>query len=241
MGGAIPLLNLKNISVHYNGIEVIKGVSIDTEEGAVTALIGANGAGKTTMLKAISGLVPLASGEIWFMGERVDGLRPEDIVMKGITHVPEGRGLFPYMTVYDNLMTGAYLRKDEAGIKRDLEKVYGYFPVLKKMSKRLARNMSGGEQQMLAFGRGLLANPKLYLLDEPSIGLAPILVEEVMRTVEKIAKEEGLGVVLVEQNASLALNVAKKAYVLELGKVVLEGSANELRDDPNVKRAYLGI
>jgi branched-chain amino acid transport system ATP-binding protein len=235
------LLNLKNISVHYNGIEVVKGVSIDTEEGAVTTLIGANGAGKSTILRAISGLVTLAFGEIWFRGERIDGLKPDDIVKKGITHVPEGRGIFPWMSVYDNLMTGAYLRKDEPGIKRDMEKVYGYFPVLKKMSKRLGRDMSGGEQQMLAFGRGLLANPKLYLLDEPSIGLAPILVEDVMRTVERIAKEEGLGVVLVEQNASLALNVAKKAYVLELGKVVLEGSANELRDHPEVKKAYLGM
>jgi len=235
------LRELKSIVVHYDGIEVLKGISIDADQGVVTTLIGANGAGKTTMLRAISGLVPLASGEIWFTGERVDGMRPEDIVMKGITHVPEGRGLFPYMTVYDNLMTGAYLRKDKEGIKNDLERVYEYFPVLRKMSNRLARNMSGGEQQMLAFGRGLLAHPRLYLLDEPSIGLAPLLVQEVMLTVKRIAEEEKIGVILVEQNASLALSLAKRGYVLELGKVVLEGDPQQLIDDPNVKKAYLGI
>jgi len=220
---------------------VVKGISIDAEEGVVTTLIGSNGAGKTTLLRAMSGLVSLSSGKIWFMGERVDGMRAEDIVKRGLTHVPEGRGLFPYMTAYDNLLTGAYLRRDRKGIWMDLERVYGFFPVLKRMSKQLARNMSGGEQQMLAFGRGLMANPKLYLLDEPSIGLAPLLVQEVMLTVNKIALEEKIGVILVEQNAGLALRLAKKAYVLELGKVVLEGDPEKLIDDPNVKKAYLGI
>jgi branched-chain amino acid transport system ATP-binding protein len=235
------VLNLKNIVVHYDGIEVLKGVSIEAEEGFVTTLIGANGAGKTTTLKAISGLVPLASGEIWFRGERIDGMNPEGIVGKGITQVPEGRGLFPWMTVYDNLMVGAYLRTDKGSIGRDLDKVYEYFPALKKMTKRLARNMSGGEQQMLAFGRGLLANPKLYLLDEPSMGLAPFLVQEIMQTIKRIAEEESGGVILVEQNARLALNLARKAYVLELGKIVLEGDAKELINDSSVKRAYLGM
>jgi branched-chain amino acid transport system ATP-binding protein len=235
------LLSLKNVFVHYDGIEVLRGISLDADQGCVTTLIGANGAGKTTLLRVISGLVSPHSGEIWFMGERIDGMRPEDIVMKGITHVPEGRGLFPYMTVYDNLMTGAYSRKEKEGIRQDLERVYAYFPVLRKMRNRLARNMSGGEQQMLAFGRGLLANPRLYLLDEPSIGLAPLLVQEVMVTVRKIAEEEKIGVILVEQNATVALSLAKKAYVLELGKIVLEGDPHELIDDPNVKKAYLGI
>jgi branched-chain amino acid transport system ATP-binding protein len=235
------LLSLKNVFVHYDGIEVLRGISLDADQGCVTTLIGANGAGKTTLLRVISGLVSPHSGEIWFMGERIDGMRPEDIVMKGITHVPEGRGLFPYMTVYDNLMTGAYSRKEKEGIRQDLERVYAYFPVLRKMRNRLARNMSGGEQQMLAFGRGLLANPRLYLLDEPSIGLAPLLVQEVMVTVRKIAEEEKIGVILVEQNATVALSLAKKAYVLELGRIVLEGDPHELIDDPNVKKAYLGI
>jgi branched-chain amino acid transport system ATP-binding protein len=235
------LLSLKNVFVHYDGIEVLRGISLDADQGCVTTLIGANGAGKTTLLRVISGLVSPHSGEIWFMGERIDGMRPEDIVMKGITHVPEGRGLFPYMTVYDNLMTGAYSRKEKEGIRQDLERVYSYFPVLRKMRTRLARNMSGGEQQMLAFGRGLLANPRLYLLDEPSIGLAPLLVQEVMVTVRKIAEEEKIGVILVEQNATVALSLAKKAYVLELGRIVLEGDPHELIDDPNVKKAYLGI
>ena len=235
------MLSLQNVVVHYHGIKVVKGISIDAEEGVVTTLIGSNGAGKTTLLRAMSGLVSLSSGKIWFMGERVDGMRAEDIVKRGLTHVPEGRGLFPYMTAYDNLLTGAYLRRDRKGIWMDLERVYGFFPVLKRMSKQLARNMSGGEQQMLAFGRGLMANPKLYLLDEPSIGLAPLLVQEVMLTVNKIALEEKIGVILVEQNAGLALRLAKKAYVLELGKVVLEGDPEKLIDDPNVKKAYLGI
>lgn len=235
------MLSLKDVVVHYDGVEILKVVSIDAGEGTVTTLIGANGAGKTTTLKTISGVVPLVSGEIWFMGERIDGMKPEEIVSKGITQVPEGRGLFPWMTVYDNLMAGAHLRADRVGIKRDLEKVYEYFPVLKKMNKRLARNMSGGEQQMLAFGRGLLANPRLYLLDEPSMGLAPFLVQEIMLTIRRIAEEEKGGVVLVEQNARLALSLAKRAYVLELGEIVLEGDATELINDPNVKRAYLGM
>jgi branched-chain amino acid transport system ATP-binding protein len=235
------LLSLKNVVVRYGGVSALKGVSLSADEGAITTLIGANGAGKTTTLRAVSGLVPLASGEIWFADERIDGIKPEDIVRKGVTHVPEGRGLFPWMSVHDHLLTGAFLRRDKDGIKRDIERVYEYFPVLRRMKNRLARNMSGGEQQMLAFGRGLLANPRLFLLDEPSMGLAPILVEEIMHTISRIAEEEGTGILLVEQNASLALALAKRAYVLELGKVVLEGSAEELVGHPEIKRAYMGV
>ena len=236
------MLSLKNIFVNYNEIKVLMGVSIEAEEGAVTTLIGVNGAGKTTTLKAISGLVPLSSGEIWFKGERIDGMKPEAIVKRGITHVPEGRGLFPWMSVYDNLMTGAFMRKlDKNGVKKDLEKVYEYFPCLKIMSKRLAKNMSGGEMQMLAFARGLLADPKLYLLDEPSIGLAPLIVKEIMQTIRKIVHREKTEIILVEQNANLALNLAKKAYVLELGRVALEGDAKELLNNSTVRKAYLGI
>ena len=234
------MLRLNHIIVQYDGVEVLGGVSASAEEGAITTLVGANGAGKTTTLRAISGLTPLTSGEIWFLGERIDGMKPEDRVKKGIVHVPEGRALFPWMTVYDNLMTGAFLRKDKDGIERDLERVYEYFPVLKRLRRQLAKNLSGGEQQMLAFGRGLVSNPKIFLLDEPSMGLAPLLVQGIMHSIEKIAEEENIGVILVEQNASLALNVAKTAYVLELGKVVLEGDAKELRNDPNVMKAYLG-
>ena len=235
------MLSLRNVVVHYEGIEALKAVSVDAEQGRITTLIGANGAGKSTILRAISGLVPLASGEICFMGEKVDGMKPEEVVRKGITLVPEGRGLFPWMTVVDNLLTATFLRKDRYGIKADLERVYEYFPVLKRMSKRLAKNMSGGEQQMLALGRALLAHPSFYLLDEPSMGLAPLIVEEIMATITKMTTEENRGVLLVEQNAGLALRLAKRAYVLELGKIVLEGDARELLDDHEVRRAYMGM
>jgi branched-chain amino acid transport system ATP-binding protein len=235
------LLRLSHIIARYYGVAALKDVSIVAEEGSITTLIGANGSGKSTLLNTIVGLMPIESGEIWYMDERIDGMEPEKIVSKGITLVPEGRGLFDYMTVHDNLLSGAYLRKDKEGIKRDLEKAYEYFPDLKNMTKRMARNMSGGEQQMLAFARGLMSKPKFLLLDEPSMGLAPLLVQEVMHTVRKIAKTEEIGVILVEQNASLALNLAEKAYVLELGEIVLEGDPKELINDPNVKRAYLGM
>ena len=234
------MLSLKDVVVRYGGASALKGISLRAEEGTITTLIGANGAGKTTTLRAVSGLVPLASGEIWFADERIDGVKPEDIVRRGVTHVPEGRGLFPWMSAHDHLLTGASLRRDKDGIARDIKRVYEYFPVLRRMKNRLARNMSGGEQQMLAFGRGLLANPRLFLLDEPSMGLAPILVEEIMHTISRIAEEEATGILLVEQNASLALALAKRAYVMELGKVVLEGSAEELVDHPDIKRAYMG-
>jgi len=234
------LLSLKNIVVRYGKKLALKRIYIEAEEGGITTLIGANGAGKSTTLRAISCLVPLTSGEIWFAGERIDVMKPEDVVGKGITHVPEGRGLFPWMNVHDNLLTGAFLRKDKNGLKRDIERVYEHFPVLSDMRKQLARNMSGGQQQMLAFGRGLLANPKFFLLDEPSMGLAPLIVEEIIKTIKKIAEEEKTGILLVEQNASLALDVAEKAYVLELGEIVLEGSAEELKDNPDVKSAYMG-
>ncbi|MEW5723228.1 MAG: ABC transporter ATP-binding protein [Thermodesulfobacteriota bacterium] len=235
------MLELKNIVVRYGKKLALKDVSLEAGKGVITTLIGANGAGKSTTLRAISGLAPLESGEIWFDGERVDGRKPEDVVRMGVTHVPEGRCLFPWMSVHDNLLTGAYLRRDKEGVKRDLAKVYEYFPVLNEMRKRLARNMSGGQQQMLAFGRGLLANPKFFLLDEPSIGLAPLVVEDIINTIKRIAEEEKAGILLVEQNASLALEVAERAYVLEVGKVVLAGGAKELQGHPEVRSAYMGV
>jgi len=234
------MLHIDNIKVQYGSIEALKGVSIDVEAGSVTSLIGANGAGKSTCLRAVSGLVPLTSGEIWFDSKRIDGMAPEKIVRLGISHVPEGKRLFLEMSVFDNLMTGAFLRNDTDGIKRDLERIYNYFPVLRKARNRLASNLSGGEQQMLAIGRGLMSNPKLLLLDEPSLGLSPVLTREVGLIIKRIA-DEGFAILLIEQNATLALSLASKGYVLETGRIVLEGDTKQLRDNEHVKKAYLGI
>jgi len=234
------MLNLKNIVVHYGGVEALKGISIDVEAGSITTLIGANGAGKSTCLRAISGLVPLTSGEIWFEDKRIDGMAPEKIVELGIGHVPEGKKLFLEMSVFDNLMTGAFLRKDKDGIERDLERVYEYFPLLRRARHRQASSLSGGEQQMLAIGRGLMSNPKLLLLDEPSLGLSPILTQEVASIIERIT-DEGVPILLIEQNASLALKLASKGYVLETGRIALEGDTKQLQDNEHVKKAYLGL
>lgn len=234
------MLSIKNIVVHYGGVEALKGISIDAEARSVTTLIGANGAGKSTCLRAISGLVPLTSGEIWFEDKRIDGMAPEEIVKLGIAHAPEGRRLFPFMSVYDNLMTGAFLREDKAGIQRDLEKVFEYFPILRSRRKQQASSLSGGEQQMLAVGRALLSNPKLLMLDEPSLGLAPLIVKEMGDHIRQVV-EDGYAVILVEQNASLALSLAKTAYVLETGKIVLEGDTKKLKVDEHVKKFYLGM
>jgi branched-chain amino acid transport system ATP-binding protein len=235
------VLEVRNLVVHYDKVQVLKGISLKAEDGSVTALIGANGAGKSTCLKAISGLLRPTSGEIWFMGKRVDGCKPEDIVKMGITHIPEGKRLFPWMNVVDNLLVGALLRKDRAAVKNDIERVYGYFPVLRAMRSRYARDMSGGEQQMLAFGRGLLTRPRFLLMDEPSMGLAPKIVQEVMDTIKRIAENENVGVILVEQNANMALRLAARAYVLELGSVVMEGDAQDLMANEGIKKAYLGM
>lgn len=234
------MLNLKNIVVHYGGVAALKGISLDAEAGSATTLIGANGAGKSTCLRAISGIIPLTSGEIWFKDKRIDGMTPEKIVKLGIAHVPEGKRLFRWMSVFDNLMTGAYLRKDKDRIKRDLERVYEYFPVLEKARNRQSLNLSGGEQQMLAIGRGLMSNPKLLLLDEPSLGLSPILTQEVASITKQIT-DDGVSVLLIEQNASLALQIANKGYVLETGRIALEGDAKQLQDNEHVKKAYLGL
>lgn len=233
------MLRVKNVVVHYGAVEALKGVSIEAEMGSISTLIGANGAGKSTCLRAISGLVPLTSGEIWLEGMRIDGMAPEEIVKLGVAHVPEGRRLFPLMSVYGNLMTGAFLRKDKEGIQRDLEKVFRYFPILRSRQKQQANSLSGGEQQMVAFGRALMANPRVLILDEPSLGLAPLIVKEMGDHVKQMA-EDGYTVILVEQNAHLALSLAKNAYVLEVGRVVLEGDAKELEVDEHVKKFYLG-
>ena len=234
------MLSLKNITVRYDGVQAVKKISIDVEKGSITSLIGANGAGKSTTLKAISGLVPLTSGEIWFEGERIDGREPEKIVELGIGHVPEGKQLFLDMSVLDNLLTGAHLRKDADKLQEDLERIYNYFPILRTARNRKASTLSGGEQQMLAIGRGLMCRPKLLLLDEPSLGLSPILTSEVGSIIKRIA-DEGVSILLIEQNANLALQLAKKNYVMETGTIALEGDSKQLQNDDHVKAAYLGI
>jgi branched-chain amino acid transport system ATP-binding protein len=234
------MLSLSNIVIHYGGVQALKGISLEVEEGAITCLIGANGAGKSTTLKAISGLVQPTSGEIWFQGRRIDGMEPEEIVEMGIGHVPEGKKLFLEMNVQDNLMTGAYLRHGKEIIEQDLKRVYSYFPALGAAINRPASTMSGGEQQMLAIGRGLMCAPKLLMLDEPSLGLSPILTREVGAIIKRIA-DEGVSILLIEQNANLALQLARKCYVLETGKIALEGTSDELQNNEHVKAAYLGL
>ena len=234
------MLNLKDVVVHYGGIEALQDVSIVAEKGSITTLIGSNGAGKSTCLRSISGLVPLTSGEIWFEENRIDGMLPEKIVKLGIAHVPEGKRLFPKMSVFDNLLTGAHLRTDKEEIEKDLEKAIEYFPILGEKLRKPANTLSGGQQQMLAFGRALLSSPKIFLFDEPSLGLAPIIVHEIGERIKQLA-DEGYTIILVEQNAKLALELASTAYVLETGKVAMEGDADQLKNNDYVKKVYLGI
>jgi branched-chain amino acid transport system ATP-binding protein len=235
------LIDIKNLTVNYSHVPAVTGVNIDLEEKAIGALIGANGAGKSTILKTISGLLTPASGEIWFRGERLDGLPPHQIVRRGIVHVPEGRRVFPYLPVLANIRLGAYLRRrDRKEVDNDLERVFFRFPKLKERRKQQAGTLSGGEQQMLAIARGLLAKPALLLLDEPSLGLAPIIVQEIARIILDINKQDGVGIILVEQNSYMALSLADKGYVLEAGRLSLQGNPKELLSNEHVKKAYLG-
>ena len=233
------LLEVRNATVHYHKVAALRGVSMDVPDGAVVTIIGANGAGKSTLLRAISGLEALSEGEIRFDGRRIDGTPPEKVVALGIAQVPEGRRVFPDLTVQENLDTGAWLRRDKAQVERDLDGVFAHFPRLKERRRQWARTLSGGEQQMLAIGRALMSNPRLLLLDEPTIGLSPVLVREMARIIREI-HERGVPVVLVEQNAELALRLADYAYVLETGSVALHGPAGELHENDHVRRAYLG-
>ena len=235
----MAMLEIKDLHVHYGVIEALKGISLEVNEGEIVALIGANGAGKTTMMQSISGIVKKSGGEINFLNESIMKANPKHIVEMGLTQVPEGRRIFTGMSVYENLMMGAFLRKDKDGIKRDYEKVCEQFPILKERMNQDASTLSGGEQQMLAMGRALMAKPKLLLLDEPSMGLAPILVKEIFNIIEEINKL-GTTVLLVEQNAKMALSIAHRAYVLETGKVVMSGTGEELAKSPDVQKAYLG-
>ena len=235
----MALLEVNDIHAHYGGIEALKGVSLSVDEGEVVTLIGSNGAGKSTTLRAITGLTPASSGSVVIDGEDVTRVPAHEIVDRGIALSPEGRHCFPRMTVRENLDLGAYRRSKDTGVAADLERVFELFPRLKEREKQKAGTMSGGEQQMLAMGRALMANPKVLLLDEPSMGLAPNLVQRIYETIAEINRG-GMTILLVEQNANYALDVSRRGYVLETGRVVLEGESDKLRTDPDVQRAYLG-
>ena len=232
------ILKIEDLQVRYGGIEAVKGISFDVQQGQIVTLIGSNGAGKSSTLRTISGLVKPSGGKITFQGEDITGKDPTQIVTQGVTLVPEGRRIFPDMTVLENLKIGAYLRKDD--LSEDLEWVYSLFPRLKERSSQMAGTMSGGEQQMLAISRGLMSNPKLLMLDEPSLGLAPIIVEEIFNMIEKVRKA-GTTVLLIEQNASIALQISDYAYAIELGRISLSGTGQELLNSEDVKRVYLGM
>ena len=233
------LLSVKNIAVYYGKTAAVQDVSLDVKDGTVVSLIGNNGAGKSTTLRAISGWKHPAKGEIVFDGQRIDKMPPNRVTQIGIAHVPENRRLFPEMTVLENLEMGAYLRRDKAGIKRDLERVHDLFPIIKERSKQMAGTMSGGQQQMVAMARALMSAPRLVVMDEPTLGLAPIICAQIAHIIKEINKE-GVTIVLVEQNARMALKVSDWGYVCDTGKIILDGSAEELQQSEMIRQAYLG-
>ena len=233
------MLKIKDLNVHYGGIHALKGVTLDVPESKIITLVGANGAGKSTLLRTISALVPASSGSIKFTGHEILGMESYDIVHDGIAMAPEGRKVFVNLSVSENLLMGAYNRKDTGEIKKDVEWVYTIFPRLEERMSQQAGTLSGGEQQMLAVGRALMSRPKLLMLDEPSLGLAPLLISEVFRVIGQI-HDEGTTILLIEQNAMAALNIADYGYVMETGKIVLEGTGKDLLNDERVKKAYLG-
>ena len=233
------MLKVENLNVYYGGIHALKDVSIHVEEGEIVTLIGANGAGKTSTLRAISGLAPVRSGRIVFEDKVLNNYPPHKIPYLGISHVPEGRRIFANLTVMENLQLGAYCRRDDAGVRQDFERVFARFPRLKERMKQRGGTLSGGEQQMLAIGRALMARPKILLMDEPSMGLAPIIVRDIFSIVREINRS-GTTILLVEQNANMALSIANRAYVIETGSIVLEGKAAELLKNDSVRKAYLG-
>ncbi len=235
------MLKVTGIHAFYGAINALRGVSLEIGEGEIVTLIGSNGAGKTTTLMAVSGVVPVREGSITFLGEAIHNLAPDEIVRLGIVQVPEGRRIFPGLTVAENLDMGAFLRTDHKGVRSDLDYVYSLFPVLSKRKKQLGGTLSGGEQQMLAISRALMARPRLLLLDEPSLGLAPLIVRLIFDIIVKINREQGVTVFLVEQNANQALKIAHRGYVVENGEVALSGAASALLHDDSVKKAYLGF
>lgn len=235
------IIEVNNLSVNYGVVPALDSISFDIDEGEVVAIIGPNGAGKTTTMHTISGLLKPKSGSILYCGEEIGGKEAHKLVQKGIAQVPEGRGIFPILTVEENLTLGAYLRKDKAGVKKDMEWIYSLFPRLGERKTQVGGTLSGGEQQMLAMGRALMAKPKVLLLDEPSMGLAPVIVEEIFKIIKKINKENHTTILIVEQNAQMALTVSHKAYVMEVGHIVNSGLSKDLKKDDNIQKAYLGI
>ncbi|MBU1184235.1 MAG: ABC transporter ATP-binding protein [Pseudomonadota bacterium] len=235
------MLELRNVETFYGNIMALKGISLSVSEGEIITLIGANGAGKSTTLMTICGLIPARRGDILFMGRSIRRMEPHEIVALGISQVPEGRRIFPLLTVTENLDMGAFLRKDKADIARDMEYIFSLFPILKERRHQQGGTLSGGEQQMLAISRALMARPRLLLLDEPSLGLAPILVQQIFQMIGKINEESRTTILLVEQNANMALKIAHRGYVMENGRITLEGAAASLLDNEDVKRAYLGL
>jgi branched-chain amino acid transport system ATP-binding protein len=234
------MLEIKNLQVSYGAINALHGISLSVNAGSIVTLIGANGAGKTTTLKTISGLLKPKSGEIFYDGKNIVGLPPHQIVARGVSHVPEGRMIFANLTVLENLQLGAYLQTDKQIVRRELEHVFSLFPRLQERVKQIAGTLSGGEQQMLAISRALMSKPKLLLLDEPSLGLAPLLMKTIFEKIVEINREQGITVLLVEQNANLALGISRFGYVLETGKIILHDNSASLRQSPQVKSAYLG-
>lgn len=233
------MLDIKDLEVSYGFIKAVKGIDIKVDEGKIVSILGANGAGKTSTLKAISGIIKPSAGEIIFNGENISNLSSDKIVSKGLVHCPEGRKVFQQLSVEENLKVGAYTVKDKKIIKKNFEKVYEYFPRLAERKKQMAGTLSGGEQQMLALGRGIMANPKLLIMDEPSLGLAPIIVLEIFNIIKKI-KKEGVTILLVEQNAFQALKISDYSYVFETGKITLEGNSEDIRENEDIKKSYLG-
>ena len=236
----MALLEVEAVDTYYGRVQALHGVSLNIDEGEIVTLIGSNGAGKTTTLRTISGLARPARGHVRLRGTEIAGLAPDRVVMRGIGHAPEGRRVFARMSVLDNLFLGAYVRKDAAGIRSDEERVFGFFPRLRERRNQIAGTLSGGEQQMLAIGRALMSRPRILLLDEPSLGLAPILVDTIFQVIQEI-NSQGTTILLIEQNAAKALQVANRGYVLETGRIVQEGTAKALLESPDVQRAYLGI
>jgi len=234
------VLQIKNISVNYGVITALQDVSIEVEQGSIVTLIGGNGAGKTTTLKTISGLLRPRAGEILYAGQNIAGMKAHNIVEMGISHVPEGRMVFANLTVMENLMMGAYLQKDRHVIAQELDYVFKIFPRLKEREQQISGTLSGGEQQMLAIGRALMSKPKFLMMDEPSLGIAPLLVKTIFEKIVEINREQGIAILLVEQNANLALEISNYGYVLETGRITLQDSSASLRQNPEVKRAYLG-
>ena len=237
----MTLLEVKNIEVSYGPVNVAKGISFKVEAGRIVTILGANGAGKTTTLRAVSGLIEPEKGKVLFEGKDITGIEPEEIVKLGVSHVPEGREIFPDLSVSKNLAMGAFIRKDKDEIQKDFDNIFNYFPVLKERRNVPAYTLSGGEQQMLAIGRALMARPKLLLLDEPSLGLSPLLVKNIFEIIKRINKESRTTILLVEQNARMALDVAEHGYILEVGRMVMDDTSEKLKQNPDVKEFYLGV